>query len=78
MDQALGPDGLVIPGVETPDADLVSSGTGESIWDLETPAPREAIVAIEQTLNATLSAGDEELTLDQTTSLLMEMNRAED
>lgn len=66
--QTLGPDGLVFPGVETLDVDLVSTGSGTAIWDLTAPLPIEASTTVDQTMTAILAIGDQKATLDQTTS----------
>jgi thiol-disulfide isomerase/thioredoxin len=66
--QTLGPDGLVFPGVETSDVDLDSTGSATAIWDLTAPLPIEASTTIDQTMTAILTLGDQQLTLDQTTS----------
>ena len=72
--QKLGPEGLVLPGVETVEADLTTSGTGKAVLDLTAPVPVRASSSANQTMMATLAVGGEEATLNQTVSTSMSMD----
>lgn len=74
--QSLGPDGLAVPGIETVDVDLVTSGSGTATWDLTGPIPIKAFSTADQTLKAELAVGEQKAALDQSVSMSLLLARA--
>lgn len=75
--QNLGPDGLVIPGLESAevDADLNGTISGAAVWDLASPLPVTASSEATQHLVAVFAFEGEEESLDQTTRASFELVR---
>ena len=73
--QELGPEGLVIPGLEAADIDvrLSSGGLGAAVWDLSGPLPVSASSEAMQTLQVMFSFAGEKSTLEQTIVTRLEM-----
>jgi len=75
VSQTLGPEGFVLPGIETLELSLGAEGTGTAMWDLMLQPALRGEATLVQILAATFDIGDEQASLHQRVETAVETIR---